>query len=946
MLAEGIPAGFIAGACEIDLARRELRIHGVAAPLGGRAFEIVEVLALSAGKLVTKDELMSRVWPGAFVAEGTLHVHVVAIRKALGQFRALLKTESRRGYRLLGDWVAMRHETPSPSHPRTVPEQARLPPSNLPAMIARLIGRSCDIERLQDLVSAYRIVCLTGPGGIGKTTLGLEVARRVRRQFDEGAWFVELASLADPALVPSAVAGALGLRLGSQTISAEAVAQAIATRKLLLVLDNCEHLIGAVGALIGVLARRCPRVAILATSREILRIDGEYAYRVPALGVPAREQMDASEILAHSAPQLFLARASELGSDFSSDPASLRMIASISRRLDGIPLALELAAAQAAILGTHPVDTALSDRIVPLTNRGRAALARHRTLRATLDWSYDLLSGPERDLLQRLAVFSASFSLAAATAVINREAIDEADILDGIVSLVAKSLVTSDTTGGNASFRLLGTTRDYASSKLAQSGALAEFSRRHAEYYCALLERIESEHEKLTIPLSHIDNVRVALEWCFSPTGDRAVGVRLAAAATPVFLALSLFRECQRWAEQAIGALDRGRRGGKEEMQLQTSLGVSLMQMRGQSDAAYAAMGRGLAIARVRGDVLNQVGLLGMLSMFHVRDGDFITSLRDARLSRAVDGAPHDPPALALANSILGRALQFVGEHDASRTELEASLRYWSRSRRVSEVYLGLDHHILVGIGLARNLWFQGYPARARQRLRQTIQDAEQKAHPASLGLALSWAPLLFMWLGDRDSAAEHAEWLDAHAKAHSFGPYIAVARGYKGALAVSRGDAGAGIVDLEESLAQLQTMRYRMLSTGFRLTHVQGLLAIGLPRDALALADGTIRLIGANGDLVHLPEALRVKATALLALPDQRTDEAEACLTRSLDCAQSQAARSWELRAGTDMARLWVSRQRKDRARCVLAPILERFSEGLETPDLVAATELLGSLG
>ena len=483
MLAEGIPPIFTSGACEIDLSHRELRVHGAAVPLGGRAFEIVEVLALSAGKLVTKDELMSRVWPGAIVTEGTLHVHVVAIRKALGQFRALLKTESRRGYRLLGDWVVRRHDAPmTPSAPRSVSETAMVPPSNLPAMVARLVGRSTHILQVQDLVSAYRIVCLTGPGGIGKTTLGFEVARRLLGQFGDGAWLVELASLADPGLVPSAVAGVLGLRLGSKTISSEALAQAIADRSLLLVLDNCEHLIGAVAGLIEVLVRRCPHVAILATSREILRIEGEYGYRVPALGVPAQDQVDADQILAHSAAQLFVARATELGSDFSSDPASVLAIASICRHLDGIPLAVELAASQAAVLGTRQVDTALSERIAPLANRRRAAFPRHQTLGATLDWSYNLLSGPERQLLQRLAVFSGSFSLAAAEAVINREPSPEHDVVDGLLNLVAKSLVTSDTAGGAGSFRLLETTREYALSKLTESGGLGEFSRRHAEY--------------------------------------------------------------------------------------------------------------------------------------------------------------------------------------------------------------------------------------------------------------------------------------------------------------------------------------------------------------------------------------------------------------------------------------------------------------------------------
>ena len=286
-------------------------------------------------------------------------------------------------------------------------------------------------------------------------------------------------------------------------------------------------------------------------------------------------------------------------------------------------------------------------------------------------------------------------------------------------------------------------------------------------------------------------------------------------------------------------------------MHLQASLGVSSMQMHGESDAARAALNRSLAIAETRGDVLNQVGLLGMLSMFEVRAGDFKTSLHYAQLSRAVGGNEENSPAVALANSILGRALQFVGEHHDSRLELEASFRYWSRSPRTDEVYLGFDHHILVGIGLARNLWLQGHPTQARDCVRQTIKEAEYKNHPASLGLALSWAPGMFLWIGDLLSAEEHADWLISHAESHSLGPYLAVARGYKGMLAVSRGESRIGVEILRRCLGQLHAMRYEMLNTDFKIALVQGLVAIGGYGDSLALVDEMIGLVEANGDLV-----------------------------------------------------------------------------------------------
>jgi predicted ATPase/DNA-binding winged helix-turn-helix (wHTH) protein len=946
MLPASIGPVYVSGACEIDLARRELRVLGSPVPIGGRAFEIIEVLVQSAGELVTKDELMNRIWPGAVVMENTLHVHAGALRKALGPYRGLLKTESRRGYRLLGHWTIRHHDAAeSPVGPRHIRSAEDSPANNIPASATRLVGRSVAVQRLRDLLSAYRVVTLTGPGGIGKTSLALQIARHVVGEFADGGWLVDLAALSDPDLVPSAVAGVLGLRLGSDIISPEAVARAIAGKSLLLVLDNCEHVIAGAATLAEVLARLCPRATILATSREVLRIEGEYAYRVPSLDVPATERVDADDILSHSAPELFVARAQELGSDFSSDAKSLLTIAAICRHLDGIPLAIEFAAARAATLGIEPVAAALRDRFALLTSGRRTALPRHRTLRATLDWSYDLLTDPERLLLQRLAVFSGGFSLAAARAVAGRGEVSEAEIADGVANLVAKSLVTPDITGSAGYFRLLETTRVYAVSKLTEGEELQEFSRRHAEYYRGLLEGIENEGEKRATPLAHIDNVRAALEWCFGAEGSLAIGVGLAAAAAPVFLAISLLRECHRWSERAILALDDDTRGGREEMNLQASLGVSSMQMRGQSDAARAALSRSLAIAEARGEVLNQVALLGMLSMFEVRDGDFKTSLHYAQLSRAVDGAAENAPAMALVNSILGRALQFVGEHGDSRVELEASFRYWSRSRQTSEVYLGLDHHILVGIGLARNLWFQGHPAQATERVRQTIKDAERKNHPASLGLALSWAPGIFLWIGDLQSAEEHADWLISHAESHSLAPYLAVARGYKAEVAIGRGDAGAGVETLRRCLQQLHAMRYEMLNTGFKLSLVQGLLASGQFDEAMTLVDETIGRVEANGDLVHLPEALRVKGSVLLSMPQRRPHDAERCFLQSLDWSRRQGARSWELRTAVDLAALWAAQGQEDRAHALLQPIFEAFVEGLDTADLKSAEHLLTTL-
>jgi predicted ATPase/DNA-binding winged helix-turn-helix (wHTH) protein len=485
---------YASGDCEVDLDRREFRVLGAPEPIGGRAFEIVELLVQSAGELVTKDELMERVWPGAVVLENTLQVHIAALRRALGPHKALLKTESGRGYRLLGDWTAQgpRADGPSP-RTRRLPQFEDSPSDNFPVVISSPVGRAIAARLVRDLISAYRVVTLTGPGGIGKTTLAIEAARGVLKDFKGGGRFVEFASLNDPGLLPSAVARVLGLKLIGGASSAEAVARAIGDTNLLLVLDNCEHLIDAAAELAEAIVRFCQWTTVLATSREALRIDGEQVYRVPPLDVPEAERENLEQALRRGAVELLIARTRALDSSFSPAFDDIPAITAICRRLDGIPLAIEFAAARVATLGLRQVAAGLSDRFQLLTSGRRTALPRHQTLRAALDWSYELLTAPERTMLLRLAVFAGSFDLVAASAVATSPELSGAAIIEGLSSLVAKSLVAAEAVGTVTRYRLLDTTRVYALEKLGETDEREGLARQHAEYYRDVFERAEVE---------------------------------------------------------------------------------------------------------------------------------------------------------------------------------------------------------------------------------------------------------------------------------------------------------------------------------------------------------------------------------------------------------------------------------------------------------------------
>ncbi|HKM71057.1 MAG TPA: winged helix-turn-helix domain-containing protein, partial [Stellaceae bacterium] len=486
--------------------RRELLADGRPVKLGGRAFDVLMALIEAHGAVVSKNALMARVWPERIVEENNLQWQISALRAAFGADRNLIRTVSGRGYQFRAE-VDTVYGSPEADAGTPIgaaqpdPREARrdggmpgeLPSTNLPEPISELIGRDEVLGEILSLASAHRLVTLTGAGGIGKTRLALAAAHRLLPQFADGVWLAEFSPIADPGLVPVTVAAAIGLDLGGGAVSAPRVAQALAGRRLVLVLDTCEHVIGPAAALAEAVLRAGGRLHLLATSREPLRAEGEWVYPVPPLAVPAADAEDADGLLRYGGVRLFVERLSAADPHFAPDRRNAAMIAAICRRLNGMPLAIELAAARAAVLGVEEVATHLDDRFRLLTGGRRTGLPRHQTLRATLDWSYQLLSEPERVILRRLSVFAGVFRLEAASAVIASPEIAPAEVVDGIANLVAKSLVTAVAGGTIARCRLLDTMRAYALEKLAESGEREWLARRHAEYYRDLFERAEAE---------------------------------------------------------------------------------------------------------------------------------------------------------------------------------------------------------------------------------------------------------------------------------------------------------------------------------------------------------------------------------------------------------------------------------------------------------------------
>ena len=464
------------GPFRLDAEARVMTRAGVPVPLGSRAVAVLSALVERPNEYVGKDHILKAAWPGVIVEESNLVVQISSIRRVLAQEpggERWVETLAKRGYRFVGPVTALTEARPA----RTGKQR-----TNLPVPVTSFIGRERELSQLRRLLPNTRLLTLVGIGGIGKTRLALELTAEVVDAYRDGVWFVDFAPLVDPALAMSAVAQVLGVSETAKKTVLTALCEQLKPRELLLVFDNCEHLLEACARLADVLLHAAAGLALVVTSREPLNIAGEQTYPVPPLTLPD-SAAGAQSVTGSEAAQLFVERARQQQPQFELTPACAPLVAELCIHLDGIPLALELAAARVRSLSIAQINARLDDRFRLLTGGTRTALPRHQTLRGALDWSYGLLSEQERVVLRRLAIFVGGFTLEAAASVASDEAIDEFTVSDLLGQLVARSLVTADTNDVGARYRLLETTRAYAMEKLAEAGETDAIKRRHAEHF-------------------------------------------------------------------------------------------------------------------------------------------------------------------------------------------------------------------------------------------------------------------------------------------------------------------------------------------------------------------------------------------------------------------------------------------------------------------------------
>ncbi len=596
-------ATFRFGAIEVQAATQQLLVEGVPAALGARAFDLLLALIERRDRLVAKHELMDIVWRGQVVEEGNLHVQVSALRKLLGP--AAITTIPGRGYRFVAALEGADGDGGAGGADRTVPgtaaqvytkpsaraDAAPPVPGNLGAHRQPLLGRETELQTLMALVQAQRLVTLVGAAGMGKTALAQAAAQALRTHWRHGVWWVDLASLSDPALLPQAVAQALRIARPKGGLTTAHLASVLASTSMLLVLDNCEHLIDAAGAFSAQIVNDTRGVHVLATSQELLNLPGEALFKLAPLALPAADEAPAVTGR-HGAIQLFVERARAADGRFALSADNAQAVAHICRRLDGLPLAIELAAARVRLLGVQGLLEKLGERFRVLTGGARTAMRRHQTLRAAMDWSHGLLLANEQVVFRRLGVFVGGFALELAQGVAQDPVIDEWAVLDALGGLVDKSLVVAGATEGAEPprYSLLETTRAYALEMLAAAGETDAWIARHAQVVCAFFERIEEarrgEHGTLsTVDLvrhtaPELDNARTALAWAGlkasnsrgagdaggadgadgaiggQPVGDLDLAVGLAGSAMLAFGSLSLSTEAADQLMSLRGRLD------------------------------------------------------------------------------------------------------------------------------------------------------------------------------------------------------------------------------------------------------------------------------------------------------------------------------------------------------------------------------------------------------
>ena len=736
-----------------SLRTRLLEKDGVPVKLGGRATDILRLLVSRAGEVIPKGEILAYAWSGLVVEEISLRVHIAELRKALGDGKEgarYITNVPSRGYCFV---APVARSVPKPASPSPV---ARKDPcrSPLPHRLERMVGREDVLQELSARLLSDRFITLRGPGGIGKTTVAVALAHDMQAAFDGHVHFLDLGPLRDATLVASTVAAALGLVVHhadpTDSIISFSARPPPASRPRQL----RTRYRGRRRACREHLPIRHPASASWQPAAESLLVQGEQIFElVPLRGPPQGSGLSVSQALSYPAVRLFVERATAAGhrADMTDDDAAV--LAEICGKLDGIALAIELAAVRVGVHGLREVATLLDGRLKLEWRGRRTAPPRHQTLGATLDWSYGLIDESERVALRRFSVFAGSFTLQSAMAVAGDDSEPADQIVDALGQLVAKSLVSARPEGASTRYRLLDTTKAYVMQKLVDAGEAEKITCRHASYVRQVLETTMaaeagggSQPARSQERAGLLADARAALTWAYAKDDGADLRLPLAGACARLFVELNLLNEGRLWSSRALAALDDTSRGSTWELELQATLGHAFMFTESNSAQAESALRRGLEIADALGDLSNKFRLLARLNMFYRRTGEYRNLLPVALEAERIAREIGDTAGIAGAKALVGVSYHLVGNQTEAQVHLDEGVQGDAALRSAQPGHFAYAR--TPQIPLARVLWLRGFPDRALECVRPLTGTATPRDVVMHC-IALCWSASLFGWVGD-----------------------------------------------------------------------------------------------------------------------------------------------------------------------------------------------------
>ncbi|MFM0404296.1 ATP-binding protein [Paraburkholderia aspalathi] len=866
---------------------RLLLRDGVRLDVGERALDVLVQLVSTAGQVVSKDSLLSRIWSKEVIEENSLQAQISSLRKILGDDRDLIATEFGRGYRFTGSVQAHRAVTSSIGAP-----QARV---GLPSPRSPLIGRVEELLELNRLLATQTLCTLTGPAGIGKTRLAIEAASESSPCFPDGVYFADLSQLSAASVSP-AISSALAGLAGTST-------QQLASHpgRALLVVDNCEHVTSACATALERVLESDPQLSVLLTSQTPLGLDGEQVYRLSPLTLPPRT-INAANARSYSAVELFVRRVTSADYHFELTETNVEQVTALCRALDGVPLALEIAAARVPSLGLAAVteDLALSSGL--LAAQKRQTSGRHRTLGDAMQWSYQLLDFVEQAVFQELAIFPADFTVAAAERIVSTKLERPTRLVDVLCSLVEKSLITLQAGTQPIRYRYLSMLRAYALERLANRTAAV--TEKHARFVEQLT--FQAQRDWTSLPTTqwkrqyehHIDDIRAALDWSLSDSKRRASGLLILANSAPFWIQLSLYDECRQRITNVLEETKIPPVEARQEMMIQTALATSLTWSRGPVPANGRAWSRASDLALRLDDAETQLQAEYGLWLYHLRSGYYAQALQHGKNMADLAVRHRDQAALLTARRLIGTSHHFLGNHTKALSEIECMLDSYTRDERHgSHFRFGMDQRVAGWAFLSRILWLMGNTAKARRAAQIAIDEAIALDHACTLCCALAEGGCNVGALsGDVEGVKRASQQLIQVAGTHGLDFWGLYGSAFSLWAKVFQDPNAVSFVELRSTLETLQARGFDPAYSVFLSDFASAMLEQGRMREAVSLINA--RLAGdATGQFWNAPELMRVKARTLSEKTSSRRTPRALILQEALTLARAQGAKGWELR-------------------------------------------------